>query len=65
MMMSCSKRNHKKLYDEYIVCSNCGYLYKEEVMFIKRYKHTGICLCSGCAKDLVNEIKERYEEELK
>ena len=55
----------KKLYSEYIMCSKCGLFCKEEKMFIKQYKHTAICLCKGCAKELANEIKERYKEELK
>ena len=63
MIFSCDKRNHKKLYSEYIMCSNCGFLCKEEVMFIKTYKHTGICLCSGCAKELANEINEQNRKE--
>jgi len=42
------------------MCSDCGCFVKRKNMYRKVYKHTGICLCSACAKDLAEEITNRY-----
>ncbi len=44
------------------MCDKCGYFAKGKTMFIKQYKRNGICLCKGCAKELENEIGEKYKE---
>ena len=54
--------NLSKIYDERIICCNCGFAYKQEIMFIKQYNNTAICLCRQCAQELADEIKEEYEE---
>jgi transcription elongation factor Elf1 len=53
----------EKLFDKRIFCCNCDDAYKSETMFIKQYNNTAICLCKKCAKELVNEINERYKKE--
>lgn len=53
----------KHMYDRRIFCSNCDYAYKEETMFKKQFNNTVICLCRKCARELANDIRERYKEE--
>ena len=51
----------EKCRDTYMLCNGCGYGVKRNRMFWKSYKNTGICLCPKCAKELVEEIKKKYE----
>lgn len=49
-----------KSYDEYISCCDCGCYFKPKSIFIKRYKDMTICLCKKCAKNLRDEIEEKF-----
>ena len=46
----------KGKFDDYMLCCDCGYFYKQEDMFIKTYEHTGICLCIKCANKLKADL---------
>lgn len=46
------------------LCSDCGYAVKTSKMFIKQYKHTGICLCRKCALKLGREIADTVENQI-
>ncbi len=52
----------EKCRDTYMLCHGCGYGVKRNRMFLKGYKHTAICLCPKCAKELAEEIKKKYTE---
>lgn len=54
-----SKKNCR---DTYMLCHGCGYGVKRNRMFLKSYKHTAICLCPKCAKELTEEINDKYTE---
>ena len=43
--------------ENYMLCCDCGYAFKQKSMFIKEYKNTAICLCRKCAKELVKDIE--------
>lgn len=49
--------------NNWVLCCSCGFGVKENKMFVKEYKHVGLCLCKKCALELVREIEERYEVE--
>ena len=44
--------------ENYMLCCDCGYAFKQKFMFIKEYKNTAICLCRKCATKLCNEIAD-------
>ncbi len=52
----------KGKHDDYMLCCDCGYFYKLEDMYIKRYKHTGIGLCVKCANKLHEELGDFLKE---
>ena len=56
-MFNCKER------ETYMLCCDCGYAFKRNKGFVKSYKHTAICLCKKCAKELAKEINEKYTEE--
>lgn len=55
----------KNLFDEYMLCCNCGCYGKQKVMFLKDYERTAISLCKNCAKELCEELNEYLEEKPK
>ncbi len=42
--------------ENYMLCSDCGYAFKQSQLFIKKYHNTAICLCQKCAMNLCTEI---------
>ena len=52
----------KGKYDDYMLCCDCGCFYKQEDMYIKRYTHTGICLCPKCAIELYKKLGDFLKE---
>lgn len=53
--------NRTKRYG-YVFCSDCGYGFKNNKIFIKSYQNTAFCLCNNCAKKLLEEITEFLNE---
>ena len=49
---------------KHMMCCGCGFVVLAENMFIKEYKHTAICLCKKCAKELSKEIQQKYKVEI-
>lgn len=51
--------------ERYMLCSGCGYAFKEDNIFKKVYCDTAICLCRKCALKLAREIEEKCGDESK
>lgn len=55
--------------ENYMLCSDCGYAFKQSQLFIRKFHNTAICLCKKCAVNLCKEIadykRERSLEKLK
>lgn len=49
--------------ERYMLCSGCGYAYKESHIFKKTYKQTAICLCRKCLRNLIEEAEMELKNE--
>lgn len=49
--------------NNYMLCCNCGYAFKDKNIFKKAYQNTAICLCRKCAKELIKDIEDWSDTE--